>query len=95
MRRLILATALVVAAIMPEAAHADGPVTVAVARGYHTLAFSVSSLDACRRFLSEYSEPGMCIDNQSGSILERWTCGRTFEGQAACQPLAGPPSKKD
>jgi len=95
MRKLIVAAVLVVAANAPEPALADGPVTVAVERGYLSLAFSVSSLDACRRFLSEYAEPGMCVDNQTGSILERWTCGRTFDGQAACKPSTKPTSKRD
>ena len=91
--KLTIATAaLLLSSIYTAPAAADGPVTVAVARGFHTLAFSVASLDACRRFLSEHAEPGMCIDNRTGAILERWVCGRTFEGKASCQPS---PSKKN
>ena len=85
-KHAIAAAALLLSSIYTVPAAADGPVTVAVARGYHTLAFSVASLEACRRFLSEYAEPGMCVDNRTGAILERWVCGRTFEGKATCQP---------
>ena len=86
LKRISFVAALLLLTFFTLPAAADGPVTVAVARGYHTLAFSVATLDACRRFLFEYGEPGMCIDNQSGKILERWVCGRTFEGKATCQP---------